>query len=82
MEPKEKQRYPSFHLNYFTNSIDGPRNFILDTGGLTPGGTNQGERLVGGSWQVDETFIKVRGQLMDLYRAVDGPSNTVEFCLS
>ena len=37
------------------------------------------ERQVGGSWRVDETFIKVRGQLMYLYRAVDGQGNTVEF---
>ena len=27
------------------------------------------ERPVGGSWRVDETFIKVRGQWMYLYRA-------------
>ena len=40
------------------------------------------ERQVGGSWRVDETFIKVRGQLMYLYRAVDGQGNTVEFFLS
>ena len=40
------------------------------------------ERPVGGSWRVDETFIKVRGQWMYLYRAVDGQDNTVEFCLS
>ncbi len=33
------------------------------------------ERPVGGSWRVDETFIKIRGQWMYLYRAV-------EFCLS
>ena len=39
------------------------------------------ERQVGGSWRVDETFIKVRGQLMYLYRAVDGQGNTVEFFL-
>ena len=32
--------------------------------------------------RVDETFIKIRGQLMYLYRAVDGQGNTVEFCLS
>ena len=37
---------------------------------------------MGGSWRVDETFIKVRGQLMYLYRAVDGQGNTVEFYLS
>ena len=35
------------------------------------------ERPVGGSWRVDETFIKIRGQLMCLYRAVDGEVNTV-----
>ena len=40
------------------------------------------ERPVGGSWRVDETFIKILGQLMYLYRAVDGQGNTVEFCLS
>jgi transposase-like protein len=40
------------------------------------------ERSVGGSWRADETFIKVRGQLMYLYRAVDGQGNTVEFYLS
>jgi transposase-like protein len=40
------------------------------------------ERPVGGSWRADETFIKVRGQLMYLYRAVDGQGNTVEFYLS
>ena len=37
---------------------------------------------MGGSWRVDETFIKIRGQLICLYRAVDGQGNTVEFCLS
>ena len=40
------------------------------------------ERPVGGSWRVDETFIKVRGQWMYLYRAVDGQGNTVELFLS
>ncbi len=43
---------------------------------------NRFERQVGGSWRIDETFIKVRGQLMYLYRAVDGQGNTVEFFLS
>ena len=40
------------------------------------------ERPVGGSWRIDETFIKIWGQLMYLYRAVDGQGNTVEFYLS
>src|SRR5262245_53409239 len=37
------------------------------------------ERPVGGSWRADETYIKVRGQWMYLYRAVDGAGRTVEF---
>ncbi|EOP48830.1 transposase [Bacillus cereus VDM053] len=34
-----------------------------------------------GSWRVDETYIKVKGQWMYLYRAVDSRGNTIEFCL-
>lgn len=34
------------------------------------------------SWRVDETYIKVKGQWMYLYRAVDSEGNTVEFMLS
>ena len=37
---------------------------------------------MGGSWRVDETVIKVRGQWMYLCRTVDGQGNTVEFYLS
>jgi transposase, IS6 family len=34
------------------------------------------------SWRVDETYIKVKGQWMYLYRAVDSAGATVEFMLS
>ncbi|PEZ06888.1 IS6 family transposase [Bacillus sp. AFS018417] len=34
------------------------------------------------SWRVDETYIKVKGQWMYLYRAVDSKGNTIEFYLS
>jgi len=34
------------------------------------------------SWRVDETYIKVKGQLMYLYRAVDSEGNTIDFYLS
>jgi transposase, IS6 family len=34
------------------------------------------------SWRVDETYIKVKGQWMYLYRAVDSQGSTVEFMLS
>jgi putative transposase len=40
------------------------------------------ERPVGGSWRADETYIKVRGCWMYLYRAVDGKGKTVESYLS
>ncbi|MFE6139915.1 IS6 family transposase [Bacillus sp. NPDC057893] len=34
------------------------------------------------SWRVDETYIKVKGQWMYLYRAVDSKGNTIDFFLS
>jgi len=39
------------------------------------------KRLVGGSWRMDETYIKVGGQWKYLYRAVDKAGNTVDFLL-
>src|SRR5437016_13762788 len=36
---------------------------------------------VGDSWRVDETYIKVRGQWVYLYRAVDKQGRTVDFLL-
>ncbi|PDY40800.1 DDE-type integrase/transposase/recombinase, partial [Bacillus pseudomycoides] len=34
------------------------------------------------SWQVDETYIKVKGKWMYLYRAVDSEGNTIDFIFS
>ncbi|MBW3496575.1 IS6 family transposase [Bacillus sp. FDAARGOS_1420] len=34
------------------------------------------------SWRVDETYIKVKGQWMYFYRAVDSEGNTIDFYLS
>ncbi|MFI8707995.1 IS6 family transposase [Bacillus sp. NPDC077411] len=34
------------------------------------------------SWRVDETYIKVKGQWIYLYRAVDSEGNTIDFYLS
>ncbi|EOO24392.1 transposase, partial [Bacillus cereus VD133] len=33
------------------------------------------------SWRVDETYIKVKGKWMYLYRAVDSEGNTIDFYL-
>jgi transposase-like protein len=43
---------------------------------------NRCARPVGDSWRVDETYIKVRGQWVYLYRAVDKAGRTVDFLLS
>ncbi|MEY8351224.1 IS6 family transposase [Bacillus cereus] len=34
------------------------------------------------SWRADETYVKVKGQWMYLYRAVDSDGNTIDFYLS
>ena len=39
-------------------------------------------RICNGSWQVDETYVKVKGRWMYLYRAVDGRGQTIDFLLS
>jgi transposase, IS6 family len=39
-------------------------------------------KQINDSWRVDKTYIKVKGQWMYLYRAVDSEGNTIDFCLS
>jgi transposase-like protein len=43
---------------------------------------NRYARRVGGSWRCDETYIKVKGAWVYLYRAVDKAGKTVDFYLS
>jgi len=40
------------------------------------------KRAVGGSWRMDETYIKVKGVWKYLYRAVDKEGKTVDFVLT
>jgi transposase-like protein len=35
-----------------------------------------------GTWQVDKTYVRVKGRWMHLYRAVDSRGQTIDFLLS
>jgi putative transposase len=37
------------------------------------------KRLVGGSWRMDKTYVRVKGAWKYLYRAVDKTGATVDF---
>jgi transposase-like protein len=43
---------------------------------------NSRKRAVTGKWHLDETYIKVHGRWMYLYRAIDSNGDTVEFWFS
>jgi putative transposase len=49
---------------------------------LIEGTFRKRKKLVGNSWRMDETYIKVKGEWMYLYRAVDREGNTVDFLLT
>jgi putative transposase len=40
------------------------------------------KKHVGNSWRMDETYIKVKGEWIYLYRAVDKEGNTIDFLLT
>ncbi len=40
------------------------------------------KRKVGARWRMDDTYVKIKGQWMYLYRAVDKAGNTIDFLLS
>jgi transposase, IS6 family len=39
-------------------------------------------QMTNGSWRVDETYIRVKGEWVYLYRAVDAAGQTIDFLLS
>ena len=40
------------------------------------------KKVTGGSWRMNETYVKVSGKWVYLYRAVDKAGKTVDFMLS
>jgi putative transposase len=44
-------------------------------------GIRKRKKPVGSSWRMDETYIKLNGKWIYLYRAVDSLGNTIEFLL-
>jgi putative transposase len=49
---------------------------------LIEGTFRKRKKAVGKIWRMDETYIKVKGDWMYLYRAVDKEGNTVDFLLT
>ena len=49
---------------------------------LIEAGLKKRRKKVVNSWRMDETYIKVKGDWMYLYRAVDKEGNTVDFLLT
>jgi putative transposase len=49
---------------------------------LVEGTFGKRKKAVGHSWRMDETYIKVIGEWMYLYQAVDMEGNTVDFLLT
>jgi putative transposase len=49
---------------------------------LIEAGLKKRRKKVANSWRMDETYIKLKGEWMYLYRAVDKEGNTVEFLLT
>jgi putative transposase len=46
------------------------------------GAFHRRKRLVGRSWRMDETYIRVKGEWRYLYRAVDRTGQTIDFLLT
>ena len=48
---------------------------------LISGRVRQRKKSVNGSWRMDETYIKLKGKWVYLYRAVDSQGDTIDFLL-
>ena len=56
--------------------------WVIDYSPFIAAEAKKRKRAVAASWRTDETYVKVKGQWVYLYRAVDKFGNTVDFMLS
>jgi putative transposase len=56
--------------------------WVIDYSPLIAAEAKKRKCTVATSWRMDETYVKVKGQWVYLYRAVDKFGNTVDFMLS
>jgi putative transposase len=57
------------------------QRWVIRFAGLIEMKVRKAKKPVGNSWRMDETYIKVKGTWVYLYRAVDSLGNTIEFLL-
>ena len=57
------------------------QRWVVKFSHLIDGRVRQRKRLVNGSWRMDETYIKLNGKWVYLYRAVDSQGDTIDFLL-
>ena len=57
------------------------QRWVIRFVGLIEREVKKRKKAVGGSWRMDETYIKVNGKWTYLYRAVDSAGNTIDFLL-
>ena len=65
-----------------TRTVGRPHDHLLLRSGVGEALSSLSASTTNDSWRVDETYIKVKGTWMYLYRAVDSQGNTLEFLLS
>ena len=58
------------------------QRWVVKYTGMLEGAFRKKKNVVGTSWRMDETYIKVKGKWCYLYRAVDKENNTIDFLLT
>ncbi len=56
--------------------------WVIDFSPLIAAEAQKHTRAIETSWRMDETYVKVKGQWVNLYRAADKFGDTVDFMLS